>query len=372
MPATGRRPHVSRPHVSIVTSGHDVADARLHREVRALLAAGLDVELIGLGEAGLAPEGLQSVRARPRASMMRRAVRSVVWPWRARGRVLLLLDPDTVPSALVWRTLRRRALVADVHEDYVALLRDRAWVPAPLRPILSRAAAWCVAAAGRADLTVVADDHVPPACASCRARMVVQNLPDLGLLPAPRPPELLGQRAVYVGDVRRSRGMDAMVQAVADAPGWQLDLIGPVSPSERARLDALLRTLDVVHRVHVHGRMPPRDAWRIAGQADVGLALLEDTPAFRDAVPTKVYEYLACGLAVLATPLPRVRDLLESSAGGVVVDDAAMCAAVLRHWGEDAAQLVRLRAAASQHSAALPAEAPHQALARAIRRLVYQ
>ena len=33
-----------RPQVSIVTSGHDVADARLHREVAALSRRGLEVE----------------------------------------------------------------------------------------------------------------------------------------------------------------------------------------------------------------------------------------------------------------------------------------------------------------------------------------
>ncbi|NUR30435.1 MAG: hypothetical protein HOV83_32045, partial [Catenulispora sp.] len=35
--------------VSIITGGHDVADARLHRLAAALRRAGLAVEVIGLG-----------------------------------------------------------------------------------------------------------------------------------------------------------------------------------------------------------------------------------------------------------------------------------------------------------------------------------
>ena len=89
-----------RPDVSIVTTGHDVADARLHREAAALLRAGLVVEVLGLGDPSAGPKGA-SVRAAPRTGMLRRTARALVWPWRASGRVLLTIDPETVPSALL-------------------------------------------------------------------------------------------------------------------------------------------------------------------------------------------------------------------------------------------------------------------------------
>ena len=89
---------------------------------------------------------------------------------------------------------------------------------------------------------------------------------------------------------------------------------------------------DVAGRVRLHGRQPPESAWRIASGAAVGLALLEDTPAFRAALPTKVYEYLAAGMAVLATPLPRVERLLAEAGAGEVVRNAAEAARFLRHW----------------------------------------
>ena len=324
---------VSIPDVSVVSSGHDVADARLHREVRALLEAGLTVEVLGLGDAAAGPPGVP-VRVWPRGSMAARALRAIRLPLLARGRVLFLLDPDTVPSALLARRLRGRVVVADVHEDYVALLRDRSWVPGPLRGLLTWLTARCVGLTGRADLTVVADDHVPPAQAATRRRLVVRNLPDLSMLPPAGGPPGTGWHALYVGDLRASRGLDDMLRAVAAAPGWHLDLVGPVSPAERERAETLIgRELD--GRLTWHGRLPPRQAWELAAGAQVGLALLHDTPAFRDAVPTKVYEYLACGLAVLATPLPRVTRLLADSGGGRTVGDADQAAEILRGWSGD-------------------------------------
>jgi len=332
--------------VSVVTSGHDVADARLHREVAALRRAGLTVEVLGLGDPVAGPEGARVV-TRARGSMAARALRALRLPFAARGRVLLTLDPDVVPAALLAALLRRRRLVADVHEDYVALLADRAWVPAPLLRVVRLLAAWCVGLAGRAALTVVADDHVPPADGRCRRRLVVRNLPDPALLPPGRPDVDVPQlRAVYIGDVRTSRGLRVMVEAVAAAPGWALDVVGPVAAADAGWLDERLRAADVAGRVTLHGRRPPRESWQVGARASVGMMLLGRTPAFEHAVPTKLYEYLACGLAVLSTPMPRVAALLPGSPATVLVDDAAAAADALRGWAERPQELAKARAAA--------------------------
>lgn len=321
----------SRPDVSVVTTGHDVADARLHREVAALCRAGLVVEVLGLGDASDGPKGA-TVRTRLRKGMFQRSVRAVVWPWLASGRVLITIDPDSVPSALVAARLLRKRLVCDVHEDYVAVLADRSWLRPPMRPAIRKLTRSVVGLAGRADLTVVADDHVSPPDEVCRQRLVVRNLPDLTMIPAASAgnAEQSPLRAVYIGDLRRSRGVRDVVEAVAAAPGWVLDLVGPAPAEEAAWLGQRLERPDVVGRVRWHGRQPPEQAWQVARGAHVGLALLADTPAFRAAIPTKVYEYLTCGLAVITTPLPRVAGLVSDSGAGWVVDDVAAAGQLLR------------------------------------------
>lgn len=358
------------PDVSVVTSGHDVSDARLHREVAGLRREGLSVEVLGLGEAGAGPDGV-AVRVWVRGSMIARLLRALTLPWRARGRVLLTLDPDVVPAALLVARVRRRRLVCDVHEDYLALLADRGWVPRLLRGVLRALAAWCLALAGRADLTCVADEHVPPDADRCRARLVVLNLPDPALLPEPGPlPAVPPLRAVYVGDVRTTRGLRDMVEAVAGAPGWELDVVGPVIAEDEPWLRARLERDDVAGRVHLHGRMPPRQAWQVAAGASVGMQLLHSTPAFEGAVPTKLYEYLATGLAVLATPLPRVVPLVEASGAGVLAGDADAAAEVLRGWSERPADLLARRSAATAYAqATLLAHSPWDVLAGRVEEL---
>ncbi|HEX3004951.1 MAG TPA: glycosyltransferase [Angustibacter sp.] len=337
--------------VSVVSTGHDVADARLHREVAAWRRAGLTVDVRGLGDAADAPAGA-AVRTHGRRGMVVRLARALVWPWAASGRVVVLLDPDTVPSALVATRLRHRALVCDVHEDYERLLADRSWVPRPLARALRRLTRWAVGLAGRSDVTVVADEQVPPQADRCRTRTVVRNLPDLTMVPARSAgaADDVPLRAVYVGDLRRSRGGRECVEAVAAAPGWQLDLVGPAPAEEAAWLSQRLEQPDVAGRVRWHGRQPPQQAWTIARGAHVGLVLLHDTPAFREAMPTKVYEYLACGLGVVSTSLPRVEQLVTDLGVGWVVSHPVDAQQVLSRLAQHRPELDEALSAAARWS----------------------
>ena len=86
--------------VSFVTSGHDVADARLHRLAAAARRVGLTVEVLGLGSAQDAPSA-EHVTATPRGSFVRRALLATRYAGAARGRVLIALDPDSPATVLV-------------------------------------------------------------------------------------------------------------------------------------------------------------------------------------------------------------------------------------------------------------------------------
>lgn len=356
--------------VSIVTSGHDVADARLHRVAAALVRGGLTVEVLGLGDATGGPPDTQ-VTTRPRGSVLTRPAVALSHAVRARGRVLLAVDPDSLLTSLVVARLRGRRVVADVHEDYAALLRDRAWARGWRGRVAAGVAHAATATARRADLVVVADEHVPPTQA--QGRLVVRNVPDLRMLPEPseRDPR---PRAIYIGDVRASRGLWAMLDALEVAPDWELDVVGPVAPVDQARLAERLASRALQQRVRLHGRLAPREAWRLAEGAWCGLALLDDTPAFRDALPSKLYEYLGCGLAVVVSDLPRQSALVGEAAAGAVVPagaDAGRAAGeVLARWSAQPAELDRARAAARAWRATRLDDDPYAALTARVRSLL--
>lgn len=340
--------------VAILSSVHHPDDGRLVRWRAALEDVGLSVELVG-----------RTVRRSGWRAAARRAVDDVLLPLRHPARVVLVPDPDLALTALPVRPLRGAAVVADVHEEYVRIADDRAWATGALRWVAKAGALVAVRAAARADATIVADGHYPPVRA--RRRVVVENIPgrhELGSAGSPSGT----RRAIYIGDVRRSRGLVTMVDAVLDAPSWELDIVGPISAVDREWVAS--RTDGAPDRVRVHGRLAPPEAWAVAQGAACGLCLLDPTPAFLRQMPTKVYEYLAVGLPVLATPLPRLVPMLGGTDAAVLVADASAAAAALRAWIDPAA-LQRSRAAAiAWADANLPARSPFADGADVIKELV--
>ncbi len=323
------------------------------------------MEVLGLGDPAAAPESAERVFTRPRSGLGARLRAGARLPWQATGSVLLVLDPDLVVPAMTRRRLGGPPVAVDVHEDYTKLVLDRDWPSAQVKAVTS-GLRWANELTARADLTIVADDQVPPLRA--RNRVVVRNTPESGYLPEPADPAAR-PRALYVGDIRRTRGAFDMVRAIAQAPDWTMDLVGPIAPSEADELRAQIAAERLGDRVRLWGRQPPERAWAGAADAWVGLSLLHSTPAFVEALPTKVVEYLTAGLPVLASPLPRQESLLVDSGAGIVVD-AAAAGEVLRRWQLDPSELLGLRDRARDWAATRTDTGEYRRLAAAVAALL--
>jgi len=362
--------------VSIISSGANIADARLHRLTNALLRQGLTVEIFAPGNPADAPAITQAENGEFYPASTPLIVRSCTTPWtrgkgflpryirsrtfvfRARGKVIYAISPEAFMPAYSWVKLRnlllinnsRRKFAVDLYEDYIRLLQDRAWTKkyfgllGVIAKSDTRSALW---AASRADLTTVADIQVPPFDA--KNRLVVRNLPDLSLL-TDSGERSTTPRAIYIGDMRRSRGLAMMLDVTEKATRWEFDLVGPIAPADQEFVKDWIASHsdDAAGRVRFHGKLPPRDAWKFAQGAWVGLSLLEQTPAFVEAVPSKLYEYMAIGLATISTPLPRCIKLIDASGGGAIAASSDDVANQLENWLENPKDLDAVRTRARQ------------------------
>jgi glycosyltransferase involved in cell wall biosynthesis len=333
--------------VSVITSAHSVADARLHRLTSALIRANISVEVIALGDEKNAPAGCifrPALGSQFHASVgghgfFGRILRDLVIPFKTKSKVIIVLAPDLLPMAKLVSKLRGQRIVADVYEDYVRLLRDRSWATGLTGTIANYIAKSATKIAAKCDLTTVADTQVPPFHA--KDRLVVRNLPDLNVLTqsgelSPKP------RAIYIGDLRTSRGLKTMLDVAQLSPGWHFDFVGQVAQADKALVAAFLLT-PAAERTTFYGRLSPANSWKLAAGAWVGLSLLEATPAFVEAVPSKLYEYLAVGLATITTPLPRCVALIEQSQAGAIATDPIAIADLLTQWESDPKPLIQMR-----------------------------
>jgi glycosyltransferase involved in cell wall biosynthesis len=128
-------------------------------------------------------------------------------------------------------------------------------------------------------------------------------------------------------------------------------------------------------RVHFYGTLKPKDSWKFAAGAWVGLSLLENTPAFQRAWPTKIGEYLACGIPVITTDLPRPREVIVSTRAGATVDfdttelTAGQTAGILNSWAENPDKYREVRARAEAQVGFWRSGASYDLVAKAMARL---
>lgn len=308
--------------VSIIALGRDISNARLQRVIKSLEEEGLTYEVFTKS-----------------GGRVNRVLNAWVVPWRANGKVLFTPDPESAISISYIARLRRKKWVADVREDYKLLIQDRTWAKGYKKVIGNFLADWAISATASADLTVTVDDWVAPLTA--KNRIVVHNAPDARFLPEPSELDK-NPRAIYIGDCRTSRGLFSMLHAIEMTDDWTLDLIGNVAVSDLPQLNRWRETSSAVSRVRFHGNLSPKDSWAFAKGAWVGLALLHPTPAFMRAWPTKIGEYIACGVPVIATDLPRIAEVvLKDPRPGALVETlnsdviAMQTAGILNSWGEN-------------------------------------
>lgn len=333
--------------ISIISPGASLADARLHRITNALIRSGLSVEILAPGNPADAPKGANVRSVHQGKGFQWRAHRAFYSPWRAQGRLLYCLAPEA--QLFTWKSalLRRKIYAADLYEDYETLLRDRKWaqqffgLPGMVGLALAKIG---TAFAARARLTTIADTHLPPF--NARDRILLRNLPDASHLTmsgklSERP------RAIYIGDLRESRGLHTMLQSAVLAENWYFDLVGPISENDAAWIHLWsIQNEEAAARITFHGRLTPENSWKLAKGAWVGLSLLEPTPAFIAAIPSKIYEYMAVGLATITTPLPRCVELLEKSKAGAIADGPQSVASILLLWEKNPAKIEKLRSSA--------------------------
>ncbi|WP_324661877.1 glycosyltransferase family 4 protein [Haloarcula sediminis] len=133
---------------------------------------------------------------------------------------------------------------------------------------------------------------------------------------------------VYTGNLGSAQPLEPCIRAMDELDhDAVLRFVG--DGDERSRLEALTERLDLSDRVEFVGLVDREAVPAHINDAAIGLAPIKDTPELAYAMPTKAYEYLACGVPVVVTGRGEVRRFVEASGGGrhADVDPEAIAAA---------------------------------------------
>ncbi|QSB24062.1 glycosyltransferase [Curtobacterium sp. 24E2] len=336
-----------RPDICHVSSAHPWVDNRVHlREAAAAARAGYRVRLIAV-ECDLdAPPTPVDVVCIPRRRRIRRMVFStvqvLVLALRSRARVVHLHDPELIWTIPVLR-FAGRTVVYDAHED----LPDQVWGKDYLTDRQRGFFAWLshglLRVAGTADRIVTATEWTGRRFPASR-RIAIHNFP----LARPEDDAQVSLEArpalvAHVGVLSHDRGIDvlsAVVDQTEFPAGWRIEMVGSI---DRATSTERLSAAEATGRVHHGGVVGPMEARDLLLRARIGIVPFRRTPVTDQIFPTKLFEYLAAGLAVIATDVPLWRHLLRGveCVTFVPADDPAAIARAVRRYADDPALLER-------------------------------
>lgn len=343
-------------HIVHLTSAHPRYDTRIFVKECCSLAARYDVTLVVAdGEGDEVSAGVHIVDVgKPknrRERMLGTTDKVFATAMGMVAEVYHLHDPE-----LLWVGLKlKRAgkkVIFDAHEDLPLQIRNKTYLPLWTRRAASVAVRHFEAyACRRFDAVVAATPFIREKFLAINSETVdINNYPITEELQNNVDFDARENAVCYIGYITAVRGIREIVQAVGTVPGCRLLLAGRF---QEEAVEAEVRAERAWEQVDFLGFLDRGGIADVLRRAKAGLATLYPVPNYLDALPVKMFEYMAAGVPVIASDFPLWRAIVEEAECGLCVDPldpGAIAAAVreilthpeaARRMGENGRQAVR-------------------------------
>lgn len=245
-----------------------------------------------------------------------------------------------------------KKVIFDAHEDLPLQVRNKTYLPLWARRLVSFAVRHYEAyACHRFDAVVGATPFIRDKFLTINPETVdINNYPIIEELQNSVDFDARENAVCYVGYITAVRGIREIVQAVGAVPGCRLLLAGRF---QEAAVEAEVRAERAWEQVDFLGFLDRGGIADVLRRAKAGLVPLHPVPNYLDALPVKMFEYMAAGVPVIASDFPLWRAIVEETECGLCVDPldpGAIAAAVreilthpetARRMGENGARAVQ-------------------------------
>lgn len=315
--------------VAFLTSVHDPFDTRIfYKELKSLAEAGYEVVLIAPYGHDTVVDGIP-IRAVPRKPGKLRRIFTAGWEVVSRANaeaadVYQIHDPELLLWTQILR-LQGRIVIYDMHENVPQSIRHKTWIHPAMRGLFASGYRILERLLIRKMPVVFAENSYTQNYRWHRGpQATVLNMPQADQLLAVDEPPNAHPTIGYVGDVKPWRGSTVTLEALAllQAQGREVawECVGPLSDEQRQTMTRFARD-NHLKNVHLHGRLKPAEWHPIIARCHIGLAVLDTLPNYTQSYPTKLFEYMALGIPVIASGFPLYREIIEGAGCGLTVNN---------------------------------------------------
>lgn len=315
--------------VAHLTSAHPRFDTRIFwKECCSLQQAGFEVSLVvadGLGDE--VREGVRIFSVEKQKSRIRRILNATKAVYEKALAldcdIYHLHDPELLPVG-VRLAKKGKCVIYDAHEDFSVQLKSKTYGNKFLLRVLSSIAARYEGYAfKRLDAVVTATPTITEKIKRYNSKVVtVHNFPLLNefasLERSASASSLKSASYCYVGGIGKKRGIIEALTALEHCPeNTKLILAGPCSSSA---LMEEIQNMPQWRRVDFRGFLDRQGVAKVYQDSVAGLVALHPIPNYLDALPVKMFEYMAAGIPVIASNIPLWKNIVESEDCGICVD----------------------------------------------------
>lgn len=283
---------------------HPLNDNRIfYKECQSLAKAGYDVSVIIVHDRDETIDGVKVIGLAKTANRFQRFFISTFnllrYALKQKARVYHFHDPELIPVGIVLKLFGKK-VIYDVHENLPQQVLNKNW----LGPMwLRRAVSLGVIAAEKLcklvfDAIIVARPDIAKHWGPSKVT-VVMNSASLAMIDSAPPAEVEKGKPVviYAGGLTRIRGIKELVEAMEIVGGKaELWLLGPWYDKG---FHAECEKMAGWKHVKYFGYKTVEEVFGLMKKSDIGIITFLPGPNHLTTIPTKPFEYMACGLPVI-------------------------------------------------------------------------
>jgi len=318
--------------ICIISTVHSAFDVRVYfKEAKSLQTQGYQISLIVKHPQNLIVEGIKIVALPDIKSRLRRILilplRALSLALQERASLYHFHDPELLFIGFLLKILTRSAVIYDAHEDFPSTVFAREWIPEKLKPILSKTVNILELTLSRIfDAVITADPAGTQRFAEVNHNItMLLNVPPRELVNTPPADMRTREKSlVHIGSLSRSRGiwfmLEVLERLVTMNVDFQLDIYVKTTPDKiLADFSKQITEKEFDSYVNIVEEIPYEELLQKLKYYQIGLIPFLNMEKYRKNIATKMFDYMAAGLAVIASDLPPQRCVIAAAECGELI-----------------------------------------------------